>query len=213
MNDSWRKLRNHFLTGLLVMGPLFLSLVFISWLVKLTDHFVVDPLFQILPLALDRTFKIFLAKIALGLLVLCLVCLVGIAAERFVFKKLFLNWEGFLKSIPFFNNIYSSIREIIQAFFGDKKGVFRKVVFVEYPRKGIFALGFVTQDKRWDICDKTGKDTLSVYVPHPPNPATGFLVFVDKQELIDADMTVEEGFKLVISGGAAVPSLKKTNKN
>ena len=92
---------------------------------------------------------------------------------------------------------------------GEKTGVFKRAVFLEYPRKGIYVLAFVMNEKRWAIHEKTGKDIVNVFVPAPPNPATGNFVFVLREELIEADITVEEGIRLVISGGAAVPPLKK----
>lgn len=200
-----QKIRNHFISGLLALGPLFLTILLISYLVRLTDRFVVNPLFQILPFEIEKGFKILLAKLIIGVVVVIGVGLVGLAVEKFVFKKLFQNLEKLLKNIPLFSNVYLSFREIIQAFFGDKRGLFRRVVFVEYPRKGVYVMGFVTQDKRWDIHDKTGKNLVSVFVPAPPNPATGNFVFVPVDELIGSDLTVEEGIRLVISGGAAVP--------
>lgn len=200
-----QKIRNHFLSGLLVLGPLFLTLVFIGYIVKLTDQFVVNPLFQILLLDIDAGFKRLLAKLALGLFVFIFISIIGLAAEKFIFKRLFLNIEGFLKNIPLFSKVYTSIREIVQAFFGDKKGVFKRVVFVEYPRKGIYVMGFVTQEKPWEVNEKTGRDIVTVFIPSPPNPATGYFIFVPREELIDSAMTVEEGIRLVISGGAAIP--------
>src|SRR3989338_6740481 len=118
-------------------------------------------------------------------------------------------FENFLETIPFFNSIYSSIKDVAQAFFGDKRGVFKCVVFIEYPRKGLYAMGFVTQDKPWEISDKLGKEIWSIFVPSPPNPATGNFVLVPKEDVIFSSMTIEEGIRAVISGGAAVPSRKK----
>ena len=201
----FQKIRNHFFSGLLVLGPLFLTVVFIAYLVKLTDQFVVNPLFQILPLEFDAGIKRILTKMAITFFVLIFVSLIGLAAEKFVFRKLFLNLEALLKNIPLFNKVYTSIREIIQAFFGDKKGVFKRVVFVEYPRKGVYAMGFVTQDRRWEIHEKTGRQIVTVFIPSPPNPATGNFIFVPQEELIESGLTIEEGVRLVISGGAAIP--------
>ncbi len=204
-----KKLRTHFAAGLLVLGPLFLTVVFIGYLVKLTDQFVVNPLFRILPIEVDVTFKVFLTKLAIALFVLFFVSLLGLAAEKFIFKKILSGWERLLENIPLFNKVYKSIREVVQAFFGDKSGVFKRAVFVEYPRKGIYAMGFVTQEKRWEGHEKTGRDLVTVFIPSPPNPATGNFIFVPREDLIELDMTVEEGIRLVISGGAAVPPSKK----
>ena len=204
-----QKFRNHFASGLLVIGPVFLTVIVIGYLVKLTDRLVVNPVFEILPIEVDATFKIILTKLLIALLVILLVSFVGFATKKFIFKQLFSSWDTILNNIPFFNRLYMSIKEIVLAFFGYKSGAFKRAVFLEYPRKGIYVLGFIMTEKRWDIHEKTGKDIVNVFVPSPPNPATGQFVFVPKEELIEAGITVEEGIRLVISGGAAVPPLKK----
>lgn len=203
------KLRTHFISGLMVTAPLFLTLIFINYLVRLMDVFVVNPVFRLLPLHdLDATFKIVLAKLAIAACVLLFITLSGIAAEKLVFRQMMVFGESLLRSIPLFNKVYGSIREIAQAFFGDRRGVFRKVVFIEYPRKGLYSVGFVTQDKAWEINEKTGRETWAVFMPHPPNPASGFLVFVPREEIIESELSIEDGVKLIISGGAAVPPRK-----
>ena len=205
-----KKFRGHFFSGLVISAPFFLTVLFIGYLVKLTDHFVVNPVFRLLPAGtVDVQSKILLAKVAIFLCVTIFVALLGFAAEKFLLRKVLEAGEAFLKSIPIFSKVYISFRDIAQAFFGDKEGVFKRVVFIEYPRKGLYAMGFVTQEKPWELSEKTGKELVSVFLPHPPNPATGFFVFAPREEIIETRVTVEEGLKLVISGGAALPLLKK----
>ncbi|OIO37191.1 MAG: hypothetical protein AUJ72_04990 [Candidatus Omnitrophica bacterium CG1_02_46_14] len=203
------KFKNHFVTGLVMLSPFFLTLFFFEYLIRLADHFVVNPLFKIFPFNFDASFKIFLTKFVILTVVIICVALIGWTAEKFVFKRLFSTWEGFLDAIPFVNKIYGSIKEVAQAFFGDKAGLFKRVVYVEYPRKGLYALGFVMQEKPWEIHEITGKEMVNVFLPHPPNPATGYFIFVPKEEAIESKMSVEEGIRMVISAGAAVPLLRK----
>ncbi len=204
-----QKIRNHFIAGLLVLGPLFLTVVVITYLVRLTDRFIVNPLFHILPFDIDQQFKVIMAKIAIAIIVFFFVGLVGFATERWLFKRLMLTWEALLARIPFFNKIYGSIREIVMAFFGEKKGEFGRVVYVEYPRKGVWTIGFVMNDKTWEVHAKTGKpDLITIFVPKPPNPATGFFIAVPKSELLESDMTVEDGVRLVLSYGSVAPQGK-----
>ena len=208
-----KKFRGYFVAGLVLLAPAFLTVLFIGYLVKLTDHFVVNPVFRALPMTgVDAQSKVFLAKIVIALCVVLFVSALGFAAERFIFRRLLAWGESVLLSIPVFNRVYLSFKEIAQAFFGDKSGIFKRVVFVEYPRKGMYALGFVTQEKPWELSAKTGKDLVSIFVPSPPNPATGFFIFVPKEELIELSISVEEGIKMVISGGAALPSGRKNNE-
>ena len=205
----FKKTRSYFAAGLVLLAPFFLTILFIGYLVKLTDAFVVNPVFHLLPMALDAQSKIILAKIVITVSVFVFVTLLGFAAEKYIFRKLLEIGEQVLTGIPVFNRIYLSIREISQAFFGDKSGIFKRTVFLEYPRPGVYALGFVTQEKPWELSEKTGKALVSVFVPSPPNPATGNFVFVPKEGLIETGITVEEGIKLVISGGAALPNSRK----
>lgn len=208
----WDRFKTHLFSGLLVLAPLFLTFLVLGYLVRLADGFIVNPLFRLLPIQLDQTFEIVFTKLAIAFVVMLFTILVGILAEKFIIRRMFVVGEELLKGIPVFNKVYGSIREIADAFFGDKRGVFRRVVFIEYPRKGIYALGFVTQDKRWEIHERTGKDVFTVFIPSPPNPATGFFIFVPREEMINADMTVEEGIKTVISGGCVVPPPRISSK-
>ena len=189
----------------MVLSPLFLTVIFFGYLVRLTDRLIVNPIFSMLPIDGDRTIMVFLTKIVIAFFVVIFLTLVGLVAEKFFVKKLFQAWEGLLKNIPLLSVVYTSVKEIAQAFAGDQKGVFKEVVFLEYPRKGIYAMAFVTQEKRWEIHEKTGREMVNVFVPSPPNPATGFFIFVPREELIRSDMTVEEGIRMVISGGVVVP--------
>lgn len=204
------KLKNYFFSGLLALAPLFLTVIFLTYLVRLTDRLIVNPVFDLLPVSqLDRLPVEIVTKLCIALVVVLMLCLIGFLTQKFLFRRLSDAGDAILRTIPVFNKVYTSIRDIAEAFFGDKSGVFKRAVFLEYPRKGIWALGFVTNEKQWVLCDKTCRELVSIFVPSPPNPATGFFVFAPKDELLDAGVSVEEGVKMVISGGAAVPAPKK----
>ena len=201
-----KKLRNYFLSGLIILAPLFLTVLVLFYLVRLADGFVVNPVFQLLPLEqLDVKSRILAAKLTIGVAVVLFVTLLGVAAQKFLFRRMLEGGESFILGIPVFSRVYRSFKEISQAIFGEKTGIFKRVVFLEYPRKGILAMGFVTLEKPWALTERVGQDLVSVFVPTPPNPATGFFVFVPREELIDAGVSVEEGIKLCISVGAAAP--------
>jgi uncharacterized membrane protein len=196
----------------LVLAPLFLTTIFINYLVRLADNLIVNPVFHALPVHLEASFKVVLAKIVIAAVVLAFVTVIGWAAERFLFKQLFDSGESFVESIPIINKIYSSIKDITHALFGEKKGEFARVVFVIYPIPGTYSLGFVTNNKRWEIDDKTGKEMITVFIPSPPNPATGYFIFVEKEKVIESSMTIEEGVRMVISAGAVAPPKKELPK-
>ena len=200
-----KKMKNYFVAGLLVLAPLFLTVLIVSYIVRLADRLIVNPVFQLFPFEFDQTSKVFTTKILIAFLVFFFICFTGFLARRFIFKQIFSMSDGFLKNIPFFNRVYSMMKEVAEAFFGEKAGLFKRVVLLEYPRKGIYSLGFVTQEKRWSIETKIGREICTVFVPSPPNPATGFFIFAPKEELIETEITIEEGIRLIISGGASVP--------
>ena len=204
-----KHLRNYFLSGLLILAPLFLTVLVLMYLIRMADGFVVNPVFQLLPLeGLNLQSRVLAAKLIIGVTVILFVTLLGVAAEKFLFRRLLEAGESAILGIPVFSSVYRSFKDISKAIFGEKSGIFKRVVFLEYPRKGIFAMGFVTFEKPWTLTQKTGRDLVSIFIPTPPNPATGYFVFVPVEDTFEAGVTVEEGIKLVISGGAAAPPLR-----
>ncbi len=204
-----KQFRTYFISGLLILAPFFLTVLFIGYLVRLADTFVVNPVFRLLPADVDMQSRTLLTKVIISLAVLFFVMLLGFAAQRFIFRRILKGGESLLTSIPVFNKIYRSFKDISHAILGDQAGgLFKRVVFVEYPRKGLYTMGFITQEKPWVLTEKLGIELVSVFVPSPPNPATGFFIFVAKEDLIEVNISVEEGIRLVISGGAAVPARK-----
>ncbi len=204
----FKRLGHFFISGLMVLAPAFFTIWVVFYLVRIVDGSIVNPFFTLLPIETDARFKVLLTKLAITICVFFLIVVCGYLAERILFKQFAKNFEELIKRIPLFSNVYNSVKEVLLAFFGDKKGIFRSVVFVEYPRKGVYAMGFVTLDKPWELTEKSGKDLVSVFVPSPPNPATGNFVFVPREEVIWSEMTIEEGIRIVISVGAAVPNGK-----
>ena len=109
--------------------------------------------------------------------------------------------------IPFLSKIYSTVRQIADAFMQSegKKAVFKRVVLIEYPREGIYAIGFVTSEGWWEVVGAVKKPVLHVFIPTTPNPTSGFLLIVPEDQVIPLDMSVEDGLKMIISAGVLVP--------
>jgi uncharacterized membrane protein len=108
------------------------------------------------------------------------------------------------------NKIYGAIKEVSNAFLGQDRGTFRKVVLVECPRKGMYAIGFVTSEVKGEAQMKTEETVVNVFVPSTPNPTTGFLLLVPKEQVIPLDMSVEDGLKMIVSGGIVTPTYGDT---
>ncbi len=207
-NRLSRRLRNYFVTGLLVLVPISLTLFIINYLFLKIDSILRDVIYKFfraqlgLPLG-DEPIP------GLGFITLILLILVtGLLARNYLGKKIIQFGELILARIPIISRIYSTIQQISQAFLSEKREVFKKPVLFEYPRRGIYSIGFYTQDTRGPVQDALDEDVVSVFLPTTPNPTSGFLLFVPKTEIIDIDLSVEEAMKLVISGGAIIPQNK-----
>ena len=201
-----KHLRSFFFTGLLVLLPVVISLKLVFWGFEKADQILGNLLHQILLRYFDFTKPI----PGLGLVVLLIfITFTGIFAKHYLGKKLILIGEKILSRIPVLNGIYNTTKQITESFTNKEKSAFRKVVLLQYPRAGIYSPGFLTGDTPVEAIDKTGKRLVNVFIPTAPNPATGYLVFVPLEDVIVLDMSVEDGFKLLISAG--VIKLKENN--
>ena len=140
--------------------------------------------------------------IILGLIT---VLVVGFIATNFIGKRIFKALESWFLKFPFIRQIYPAARQIVDSFISRHGPAFKKVVLVEYPSAGIWAIGFITNDSFREANEKTGKDLLHVLIATTPSPLTGFLVLVPRSKVTILDISVEEGIKLIISGGIVKP--------
>ena len=115
-------------------------------------------------------------------------------------------FEKILSKMPVLRNIYSGLKQLFEAILTQKSNSFREVVLIEYPRQGIWAMGFLTGDTKGEVNRKTKNQMVNIFLPTTPNPTSGFLLFVPKKDIIRLTMTVEEGIKMIISAGMLTPS-------
>ncbi len=138
--------------------------------------------------------------------ILVIIMLVGLLTRNLVGKLLFAWFEDVLLKIPLVRSVYSAIKDLVGAFaMGGKSKTFRQVIMFEYPRPGLYCIGFVTNEMSYVGPEGEVKAFFNVYIPNPPNPTSGFLSLVPKEEAIQLDLSVEDGLKLVLSGGIIVP--------
>ena len=146
----------------------------------------------------------------LGLVVTLLIVLtVGWFTTNFFGKKLFELGELLIEKIPFVRRIYKGSKQVVSSIAKADTSTFRKVVLIEFPRRGLLAVGFVTGESRGEVQRITRENMLNVFVPTMPNPTSGFLIFSPPEELTEVSMTIEEGIKYVVSGGIVTPSILK----
>ena len=202
-----RSIKANFIAGLVVLLPLFLTIWLLWKLFLLIDGILNDSVRLLLGNVLNIHFFRTHDIPGLGFIVLIvLLFFAGLIARNIVGRQVVGVANRIMARIPLANKIYNAINQIAQAFLTGKREVFQKAVLVEYPRKSMYSIGFYTQDTHGPVQDALPEDVISIFLPSTPNPTTGFLLFVPKSDVIPLNLSVEEALKLVISGGAIVPS-------
>jgi uncharacterized membrane protein len=196
------RLRAYFIAGVLVTGPIALTL-YLTWLFI---HFIDTSVSSLLPHEYNPATYLPFTVPGLGLVIAVAgLTLTGALTAGYV-GRLFLRLsERLLARMPVVRGIYGAVKQVFETVLAKQSNTFREVVLVEYPRRGAWTIGFVTTRAEGEIAEIVSRDTVGVYVPTTPNPTSGFLLFVPRDELVLLSMTVEEGIKMVVSLGIVVP--------
>ncbi len=196
----WKEIRKTFLTGLLVILPMALTMIVILWLFNRVDIIFRQPIENLIG------FRIY----GLGVLItLIIICGAGLIARNYSGYKMITFTELLLGRIPLVRTIYFSIKQLTETIYGSKHTAFRKAVLVEYPSKGLYTIAFITSDATEEIIRKSGEDMVGVFIPTTPNPTSGMFIMVARKDTIPLDMSIEDAIKLVVSGGIVKPGQKK----
>ena len=202
--------RASFLTGLAVVLPGVITLAVVKWLFGTVSSFT-DTLLFFLPYfvgpkaiyqdGISGPMFWHWSLLAL-LLAVALVTVIGVLT-RYYFGKRLIAWaDNLMLRVPVLNKIYGTIKQIDEAFTSGKKSPFKTVVLVEYPREGIYSVGFITSEQADEVEKKTGRKCVCVFIPTTPLPSGGFLILVPEEKVVKLDMSVADGFKYIISIGA-----------
>jgi len=200
------RMRGWFFTGLLVTAPVMLT-IYITWLfIDIIDAQVMG----LIPSGLRDYITLqapLIGKIpGLGLLVgLVVITLIGALAAGFFGRWLIRLGENILNRMPVIRSIYGATKQIFETVLSAQSNAFREVVLVEYPRTGLWVIGFVTGTTRGEVQESIPRETVNVFIPTTPNPTSGFLLFCPHKELVYLKMSVEDAVKLVVSGGIVAP--------
>ncbi len=194
-------LRRYFIAGLLVWVPLMITILVIRVLVGMMDKtlLLLPPGWR--PEAL-LGMKIPGLGVALTVLV---VFLTGLVVANFAGRRLVRLWESLLARIPLVRTIHSAVKQVMETVFNAGSDSFRKVLLIEYPRKGVWTIAFQTGELAGEIPERIEREAVTVFVPTTPNPTSGFVIVVPRDELIELDMSVEDGLKLIMSLGVVTP--------
>lgn len=195
------KIRAYFLAGLLVIVPLGVTLLVISAILRLMDRIL-----DLIPLKFHPETYLHFKIPGLGLiLALLLVMLTGVLVRNYIGRRVVYFGEYLLSTIPLVRPLYVAVKQVIQAIFGETHDAFKRAVLVEYPRKGVYALAFVTGQTSGELKVKTEGKMLNVFLPTTPNPTSGFYLVIAEADTIPLSISVEDAFKLLISGGVVEP--------
>ena len=195
--------RTAFLAGLLLLAPLVVTVMAFLWVIELVGGRF-RPLFDtIIPLRLQSIPLVW--DVVITLVVLGLITLFGFISHRFFGKYLLDLGERVITSVPGVSTVYVSVKQVVATFSTQNRNLFSKVVLVEFPRPGVWTLGFLTSKTQAEVQQRAGQELWAVFVPTSPNPTGGYVLYFPPAEITELDMSVGDGMKMVISGGAVVP--------
>lgn len=201
-------LKNDLIAGLLVVIPLattiWLSIATARWAINLFTRIPkqINPFDGLNPILTD------VLNFSVGVTVpLLSILTIGLMARNIAGRWLLDFGEQFLQAIPLAGSVYKTLKQILETLLSDSKAKFRKVVLVEYPRKGVWTIGFVTGKVSPQLQNHLSEEVISVFIPTTPNPTSGWYTVVPKQEVVDIDISIEDAFKVLISGGIVSPEM------
>lgn len=210
------KLRAYFLAGILVTAPIAITIALAVWIITYID----DTIVPLIPARYnpDTYFQQYLGVDfglpGLGLVVLVVVItLIGAFTAGLLGRWVVGFGEKMLDQMPVIRSLYKLTKQIFQTVLQNQSNAFRQAVMIEYPRKDLWAIAFVTAASQGELTEKLGRETVNVFLPTTPNPTSGFLLFVPREDMIVLDMPVEDAIKLVISAGIVHPGSELVGAN
>ena len=201
-------IKRYFITGLLVLVPLFITIWVLIVLIGILDQSLL-----LVPASLQPEALFGMSIPGLGaLLTLGIILLTGVIATNFFGKRIILFWESLLGRVPVVKSIYYSVKQVSDTLFADSGQAFRKALLVQYPREGSWTIAFLTGKPGGDVVNHLQGDYVSVYVPTTPNPTSGFFLMMPKADVIELKMSVDEALKYIVSMGVVAPDIAKRSR-
>ena len=197
---SNKSTKHYIITGLISIFPIALT----YWIVLKLFQFFSNPGAKIVAVIFKDNVPQYIPELAGFILTISFIYLMGLLISNVFGKQIYAWFEKILSRIPFVNTVYRTIKQITEHLSGPNRQAFKKVVFIEYPRKGIWTLSMVTGESK----NEDGDLYYHIFIPTTPNPTSGYLLYIPKKDTRQTDMSTEEGMKIIISGGILAP---KTN--
>lgn len=201
-------IKRYFITGLLVLVPLFITIWVLIVLIGILDQSLL-----LVPASWQPEALFGMSIPGLGaLLTLGIILLTGVIATNFFGKRIILFWESMLGRVPVVKSIYYSVKQVSDTLFADSGQAFRKALLVQYPREGSWTIAFLTGKPGGDVVNHLQGDYVSVYVPTTPNPTSGFFLMMPKADVIELTMSVDDALKYIVSMGVVAPDIAKRSR-
>ena len=200
-----KRLRRYIVAGILVWLPIGVTIFLVRILVGLLDRTLV-----LIPQKYQPEEILGFAIPGLGIVLTILLLLVtGLLAANIVGRSMVGLWESVLERIPVVRSVYSASKNFAEMVFSDSSQSFKKVLLIEYPRKGLYSLAFQTSSELGEVQGRTGEDVVCTFVPTTPNPTSGFIIIVPRKNVIELDMDIDEALKMIISLGVVIPTWRR----
>ncbi|MDR1401387.1 MAG: DUF502 domain-containing protein [Puniceicoccales bacterium] len=205
--------KRSFFTGLILTLPIGITLFFVDIMLNYIGGPASKILFGWFDINIKETALIYLILNAISIVLVALIIIaIGFLSKLF-FGKLLISWaEKLINHVPFVSTIYKTVKQIIETFGKTGRSAFSKAVLVEYPRKGCYAIGFLSSETGGEVQEEIQQAMVNVFIPTTPNPTSGFLLIIPKEQVTELKMSVADGMKLIVSGGIVVPPYNKTTK-
>ncbi len=201
-------MKKYFITGLLVLVPVVITFWVLSSLIQTMDQSLL-----LLPEQWRPQQLFGFSMVGLGaILTVVIVFVTGLIATNIFGQQLILIWEAMLSRVPVVKSIYASVKQVSDTIFSDSGNAFRKALLIEFPRQGSWTIAFLTGEPGGDVSNHLPGDYVSVYVPTTPNPTGGYFLMIEKKNVIELDMSVDQALKYIISMGTVVPEIKSLVK-
>jgi uncharacterized membrane protein len=207
----FQSIRKRFVTGLLIVLPALITILLLRWLFGIVDRWITPffiRFFIIIGLRDLLSHDLFQYFVPLVGIVITFITILGIGllGTNLLGKRLIRDFDRLMLRIPLVKAIYGSARQLLNSFNATGKEAFREVVMLEYPRRGIYSIGFVTCPSLPELRDHVERNLINIFIPTTPNPTSGYLLMVPREDLIPLNLTIEEAIKLIVSGGIFTPA-------
>ncbi len=200
-----KRLRRYVVAGILVWLPIGVTIFLVRFLIGILDRSLL-----LIPQQYRPEELIGFAIPGLGLVLTLVILLVtGVLAANIVGRSMVGLWESMLERIPIVRSVYSAAKNFAEIVFSDSGQSFKKVLLIEYPRKGLYSLAFQTSNRLGEVQERTGEEVICAFVPTTPNPTSGLIIIVPTKDVIELDMEVDEALKMIISLGVVVPTWRE----